>query len=284
MDQVRFGLALRALRRRRAWTQQHLADRATLSRSAVQRIERGGLDDFTGRTVRKIAVALGARYDQRILWQGEALDRLLDEDHAAIVEQVIRWLRAGGWDVLPEATFVLAGQRGSVDVLAYHPATGSLLIVEVKSVVPDMQAMLSGIDRKVRAAPSSPGSADGESPRSHGCSCCRTTAPHDGASRCIGRRSTPRCRREPATSAAGPASRPGPSPGSCSSPARQPRSPPRRGRPRLASAQRPHDRQDGLRRSRQRERSCQLVPPIGAPGSFCGARPVRLSICSTPRR
>ena len=152
MDQVRFGLALRALRRRRGWTQQLLSDRAHLSRSAVQRIERGGVDEFTGRTVRKIAVALGARYDQRVLWQGEALDRLLDEDHAALVEQVVRWLRAEGWDVVPEATFVLAGQRGSVDVLAFHPSSGSLLIVEVKSVVPDMQAMLSGIDRTSRAA------------------------------------------------------------------------------------------------------------------------------------
>jgi len=152
MDQVRFGLALRALRRRRVWTQEQLAGRAGVSRSAVQRIERGGVDDFTGRTIRRIAVALGARYDQRVLWQGEALDRLLDEDHAALVELVVRWLRAEGWDVVPEATFVLAGQRGSVDVLAFHPSSGSLLIVEVKSVVPDMQAMLSGIDRKSRAA------------------------------------------------------------------------------------------------------------------------------------
>ena len=54
MDQVRFGLALRALRRRRAWTQQQARrSSAALSRSAVQRIERGGLDDFTGRTVRR---------------------------------------------------------------------------------------------------------------------------------------------------------------------------------------------------------------------------------------
>ena len=41
---------------------------------------------------------------------------------------------------------------------------------------------------------------------------------------------------------------------------------------------------DGADRHRQRERSCQLTPPSGAPGSFwCGA-PVRLSTCSTPRR
>jgi transcriptional regulator with XRE-family HTH domain len=153
MDPVRFGLALRALRRRRGWTQAQLAARAEVARTTVQRIERGGVDDFTGRTVRRIAVALGARFDQRVLWQGEALDRLLDAEHAALVERVVRWLRAEGWDVAPEAMFVLAGQRGSVDVLAFHPETGALLIVEVKTVVPDMQAMLSAIDRKTRAAP-----------------------------------------------------------------------------------------------------------------------------------
>ncbi len=34
----------------------------------------------------------------------------------------------------------------------FHPETGSLLVIEVKSVVPDMQAMLHGIDRKGRLA------------------------------------------------------------------------------------------------------------------------------------
>ena len=37
-------------------------------------------------------------------------------------------------------------------------------------------------------------------------------------------------------------------------------------------------------RRRYRERSCQLMPPSGAPGSFWGCSPVRRSICSTPRR
>ena len=124
MDAVRFGLALRALRRRRAWTQQQLADRVGVSRSAVQRLERGGVDDFTGRVVRLVAVGLGARYDQRLLWQGEALDRLLDREHAAIVEHVVRWLRSEGWTVVPEATFAVYGERGSIDVLAFHPAFG----------------------------------------------------------------------------------------------------------------------------------------------------------------
>jgi transcriptional regulator with XRE-family HTH domain len=153
MDPVRFGLALRALRRRRNWTQQQLADRAGVSRSAVHRVERGDADSFTGRVIRTIAVALGARFEQRLLWQGEALDRLLDADHAAIVERVIRWLRSEGWDALAEVTFAVNGERGSIDVFAFHPETGTLLVVEVKSVVPDMQGLLAGVDRKARLAP-----------------------------------------------------------------------------------------------------------------------------------
>jgi hypothetical protein len=44
------------------------------------------------------------------------------------------------------------GERGSIDVLAFHPSTGSLLVIEVKSVIPDVQATLVGIDRKARLA------------------------------------------------------------------------------------------------------------------------------------
>jgi hypothetical protein len=54
---------------------------------------------------------------------------------------------------VPEATFSRFGERGSIDVLAFHPATGALLVIEVKSVVPDMQALLAGVDRKSRLAP-----------------------------------------------------------------------------------------------------------------------------------
>jgi transcriptional regulator with XRE-family HTH domain len=152
VDPVRLGLAFRALRRRRGWTQDQLGERADVSRGAIQRVERGGAEAFTGALLRKLAVALGARFEQRLLWQGEALDRLLDADHARLVEVVIAWLRSEGWDVMPEATFAIAGERGSIDVLAFHPASGTLLVVEVKTVVPDMQAMLAGIDRKARVA------------------------------------------------------------------------------------------------------------------------------------
>ena len=63
---------------------------------------------------------------------------------------VVRRLRALGWDVAVEVSFSRFGERGSIDVLAFHPARRALLVTEVKSVTPDMQAMLAGLDRKAR--------------------------------------------------------------------------------------------------------------------------------------
>ena len=124
-----------------------------MSQAAVSRAERGEAMSLTGRTLTRIAEALGARYMPRLLWRGEALDRLLDAAHAGLVDQVVAILGANGWQVVPEATFSHFGERGSVDLLAWHPEREALLVIEVKSVVPDMQALLAGVDRKVRLAP-----------------------------------------------------------------------------------------------------------------------------------
>ncbi len=153
MDAVRLGQAIRALRRRRGWTQQRLGEASGTSQGAVSRCERGDAHTLTCRTIVKIAEALGARATVSIHWHGEELDRLLDAAHAGLVEVVVRLLRTSGWTVVPEATFSVYGERGSIDVLAFHPATGALLVIEVKSAVPDMQGMLSTLDRKVRLAP-----------------------------------------------------------------------------------------------------------------------------------
>lgn len=152
MDAIRLGLSVRALRRRRGWRQVDVAERVGISRTAVSRVERGRADRLTIRTLDTIAGALGARLDCRLLWNGEALDRLLDASHAALVETVVGWLTSLGWQVATEVSFSIRGERGSIDVLAFHPATATLLVVEAKSVVPDVQATLVTLDRKLRLA------------------------------------------------------------------------------------------------------------------------------------
>jgi hypothetical protein len=100
----------------------------------------------------RIARPLGARVICRLEWSGEALDRLLDADHAAIVEQVVRFLSGLGWLCATEVSFNIYGERGSIDILAFHPAARVLLVIEVKSTVPDVQATLVTLDRKSRLA------------------------------------------------------------------------------------------------------------------------------------
>jgi transcriptional regulator with XRE-family HTH domain len=153
VDPVRFGLAIRALRRRRGWTQAQLGARCGLSQSTVSRIEAGEGDRLTLLALDRAATALGARVRLTIQAHGEDLDRLLDAHHARLVDWAAVLLRGLGWIVVPEATFSIYGERGSIDLLAFHPLTGSLLVIEVKSVVPDVQATLGGMDRKARLAP-----------------------------------------------------------------------------------------------------------------------------------
>jgi len=57
-------------------------------------------------------------------------------------------LRTAGWEVAVEVTFNDFGDRGSIDAFAWHPQFGAVLVVEVKSVVPDAQATLMPLDRK----------------------------------------------------------------------------------------------------------------------------------------
>lgn len=152
MDLVRFGRGIRALRMRRSWRQRDLAAAASVSQTLVTRVERGLGGSVPLAKVERIAIAVGAAVDLRLRFNGEELDRLLDAAHAGLVEIVAGLLRDWGWTVVVEATFSIRGERGSIDILAWHPALRIVLVVEIKSVIPDVQATLAPFDRKVRLA------------------------------------------------------------------------------------------------------------------------------------
>ena len=79
----------------------------------------------------RILGAMGARLAIRVLWHGEELDRLLDRNHAVIVEAMIGILQRHGWLAFPEVTYSVWGERGSIDILAWHDPSRTLLAVEV---------------------------------------------------------------------------------------------------------------------------------------------------------
>jgi transcriptional regulator with XRE-family HTH domain len=134
-------------------SQTQVAEAAGLSRAVVSTIERGLLEDTSLRLMRRVASALGISFEIEPRWRGAELARLLDERHAQLVQVVVARLAKLGWDARPECTFSIWGERGSVDILAWHRARGTVLCVEVKSRLADLQDLLSAMDRKRRLAP-----------------------------------------------------------------------------------------------------------------------------------
>ena len=153
MNGLHVGRSIRAIRIRLGWRQADLAAKTGGSRSFISKVERGLIGTVDLEALERICRELGADLDLRVRWRGEGLDRLLDEAHAFLVDRIVRELRAAGWEVAVEVTFNVFGDRGSIDVLGWHAATASLIVIEVKSVVPDAQGTLMPLDRKVRLAP-----------------------------------------------------------------------------------------------------------------------------------
>jgi transcriptional regulator with XRE-family HTH domain len=153
MDALRFGRVLRAVRRHLELTQAAVARRAGISQSVYSRAERGDLTGMRIGTLDRIAASIGASFVIDLRYQGGLGDRLTDAGHAALVEMVVSVLRRYGWEVEVEFTFNVFGDRGSVDVLGWHLATRTLLIIEVKTRFMDLQAMLVTLARKLRVVP-----------------------------------------------------------------------------------------------------------------------------------
>jgi hypothetical protein len=80
------------------------------------------------------------------------LDRLLDEDHSRLQTAWKARLERWEWEVIAEASYNHYGERGRVDLLAFHPASRTLAIVEIKSQVADAQGTLGPLDVKTRIA------------------------------------------------------------------------------------------------------------------------------------
>lgn len=103
--------------------------------------------------VRAVAEALDIRLDIVPRWRGGELDRLLNSRHSALHESVARYFAdLAGWVALPEVSFSIYGERGVIDVLAWHAAIRTLLVVELKTDVVDIQDLIGSVDRKRRLA------------------------------------------------------------------------------------------------------------------------------------
>jgi transcriptional regulator with XRE-family HTH domain len=148
----RIGRGLRAIRQGRGWRQADLAALAAVSQDTISRIERGRLGRLQVETIRRVADAVEAHLAIELRWQGAALDRLLDEQHAQLVAATARALESLGWHVMPEVSYSRFGERGSIDLVGWRADTRALLVVEVKTELGSIELTLRKLDEKERLA------------------------------------------------------------------------------------------------------------------------------------
>jgi transcriptional regulator with XRE-family HTH domain len=151
MERRTIARALRALRRRRRWSQRTLANRLGISQPTMSRRERGALDRCTVPDLETWATALGAHLSLDIRSDGER--PLSDARHAELQNWLIGLLRRAGWLADAEVSFNHYGDRGRIDIIAFLPNVGCLLVVEIKTRFTDAQEVLGRLDVKRRIAP-----------------------------------------------------------------------------------------------------------------------------------
>jgi transcriptional regulator with XRE-family HTH domain len=138
------GNAVASLREILGWTQEELGRRAGTSQGMVSAVEHAQLGDMTFSRAERLLAAMGARLvisvDAPFL--GDRL-RQRDPAHARCSTHVASRLRRAGWQVATEVEVGGDRSRGWIDVLAWHPETEFLLVIEIKTEIHD----LGGIER-----------------------------------------------------------------------------------------------------------------------------------------
>jgi transcriptional regulator with XRE-family HTH domain len=145
-------MAVRARRQQRGWRLIDLAEAAGVGATACSDLERGRAGEMSVRAVRSICDAVELPVSWDVGWQRQLIDRLLDADHSALASLVTRRLERLGWTARAEVSFNRYGERGRIDLLAVHPA-GTVLVVELKTIIVDGQELIGGVDAKARIAP-----------------------------------------------------------------------------------------------------------------------------------
>jgi transcriptional regulator with XRE-family HTH domain len=133
------------------WTQHELERRSGISQSRISRIERGSCATVRVVEIDRLFVAVGMRYRlDAILPSAAPLVR--DAVHIRCAAYVQRRLEAAGWLVRREVAIGDRGSRGWIDVLAFHPATRALLVIEIKTELHDLGAIERSLNWYVREA------------------------------------------------------------------------------------------------------------------------------------
>jgi transcriptional regulator with XRE-family HTH domain len=138
---ARAGLIVRDLRDALRWSQRTLAARSGLSQGYISRIERNRCPEVSIDTIDRLLAAMGAQLLLDVRPPFIANPRQRDIVHATCSAYVVRRLRRSGWQVAAEVEVGSDRSRGWIDVLAWQPGTGLLLVIEIKTELRDLGAI-----------------------------------------------------------------------------------------------------------------------------------------------
>ena len=152
------------------WTQSELASRARVTQGWISKVETGDAARLTFHSAELILGAMGARL--RISIDAPYLgdrQRQREPAHARCSGFVESRLRRGGWDVASEIEVGGDRSRGWIDVIACHPSTGWLLVIEIKTEIHDLGAIERSLHWYEREAPAAARRLGWRPRRSMGC-------------------------------------------------------------------------------------------------------------------
>ncbi len=104
-------------------------------------------------TLRTVFAALDARLELGPRWRGGEVDRLVDATHSALVDAAAAYVGPRGWQPVPEVTYSVFGERGSIDLLALRQADSIVAMMEIKTSITSTEELLRRTDAKARLLP-----------------------------------------------------------------------------------------------------------------------------------
>lgn len=144
---------IRSVRFKVRWSERELARRLGTSQRAIQRLESGRLkridSDLATRAMRLLGIrisvdanvpALPSRVEQK------------DGVHGWCSSYLARTLRRRGWEVRAEVEVGRDRFRGWIDLLAFRPSDGTLVVVEIKTRIDDLGRIVRTIGWYARSA------------------------------------------------------------------------------------------------------------------------------------
>jgi transcriptional regulator with XRE-family HTH domain len=143
---AKLGGEVRAMRRRRRWSQADLARRAGLGRGVVTRLERGvGRLDLE--VMERISIVLGVTLNVSL--GRDPREDVADAGHLAMQELVLKLGRATGFDRQLELATRPAESWRSIDVVLVSEARRAAIAIECWNTIGDVGAAARSSSRKL---------------------------------------------------------------------------------------------------------------------------------------